>query len=431
MRTGGASRALAYQPLRDPIPAKPLGHVVGSVLELAVDPARHERSLFADVDPVVADALERTRNLRHAHCPLASIGIARQRHRDLEHLAVESVDLVIHLAQALGRRHIPRDECAAGLNRQCARLPPHLEQTLGQAQVVVRCRRCEQQDLADVHALIAHALDAADHVEQRREQAQVGGDGRLPGDQREDLLVHLEEASVDAVVIGDDHVREREVAVDHDPQRAVDLIGHDLHAAQRALLERADLVAQVEAALGRHQPNLPATYCSVRSSLGLVKIFSVSSTSTSSPSSMNAVTSETRAACCMLCVTSTIVMRSFRSVRSSSILSVATGSRAEHGSSISRTSGCTASALAMHSRGCCPPESPIAGFSSLPLTWAQKHAPRSASWTIVLRFLPRAAPIRRRPEATLSKIDIVGNGFGRWKTIPIARRTATTSTSLP
>jgi hypothetical protein len=31
------------------------------------------------------------------------------------------------------------------------------------------------------------------------------------------------------------------------------------------------------------------------------------------------------------------------------------------------------------------------------------------------------------PAATLSKIDIVGNGFGFWNTIPIARRTATTS----
>ena len=35
------------------------------------------------------------------------------------------------------------------------------------------------------------------------------------------------------------------------------------------------------------------------------------------------------------------------------------------------------------------------------------------------------------PAATLSKIDIVGNGFGFWNTIPIARRTATTSTSVP
>ena len=49
------------------------------------------------------------------------------------------------------------------------------------------------------------------------------------------------------------------------------------------------------------------TYSSVRVSSGLVKIFSVGACSTSSPSSMNAVVSATRAACCMLWVTITIV----------------------------------------------------------------------------------------------------------------------------
>jgi len=36
-------------------------------------------------------------------------------------------------------------------------------------------------------------------------------------------------------------------------------------------------------------------------------------------------------------------------------------------------------------------------------------------------------PVRRNPAATLSKIDIVGNGLGFWNTIPISRRTAVTS----
>ncbi len=38
--------------------------------------------------------------------------------------------------------------------------------------------------------------------------------------------------------------------------------------------------------------------------------------------------------------------------------------------------------------------------------------------------------MNRSPEAMLSKIDIVGNGLGFWKTIPTARRTATTSSSV-
>ena len=40
-------------------------------------------------------------------------------------------------------------------------------------------------------------------------------------------------------------------------------------------------------------------------------------------------------------------------------------------------------------------------------------------------------PFRRSPAATLSKIDMVGNGLGRWKTMPTVRRTATGSTAEP
>ena len=62
--------------------------------------------------------------------------------------------------------------------------------------------------------------------------------------------------------------------------------------------------------------------------------------------------SEMRSACCMLCVTITIVYLFFSSVASSSILEVEIGSSAEVGSSISSTDGSTASARAMHRRCC-------------------------------------------------------------------------------
>ena len=35
------------------------------------------------------------------------------------------------------------------------------------------------------------------------------------------------------------------------------------------------------------------------------------------------------------------------------------------------------------------------------------------------------------PASTLSRMDIVGNGFGRWKTMPTWRRTSTGSTPAP
>ena len=91
-----------------------------------------------------------------------------------------------------------------------------------------------------------------------------------------------------------------------------------------------------------------------------------------------------RAACCMLWVTITIVYSLFSSPIRSSIASVATGSSAEQGSSISSTSGSTAIARAMQSRCCWPPESPEPGLSRRSLTSSQRWAPRSERSTIVV-----------------------------------------------
>ena len=110
-----------------------------------------------------------------------------------------------------------------------------------------------------------------------------------------------------------------------------------------------------------------------------------------------------RAACCMLWVTIAIVYSLFSSPIRSSIASVATGSSAEQGSSISSTSGSTAIARAMQSRCCWPPERPEPGLSSRSLTSSQRWAPRSARSTIASfsDFFTRPA-LRLRPAATLS-----------------------------
>ena len=67
------------------------------------------------------------------------------------------------------------------------------------------------------------------------------------------------------------------------------------------------------------------------------------------------------------------------------------------------------------------------GSFSRSLTSPHRPTAFSERWTISLTLTPRV-PVSRSPAATLSKIDIVGNGFGFWNTIPIARRTAVTST---
>ena len=116
----------------------------------------------------------------------------------------------------------------------------------------------------------------------------------------------LEVAPVDAVVVGDDQAGELHVLVLERLQRAVERLHHHVQSLERLLLEVAQLVLEAGPGLG-HQPNFPVTYSSVRASCGVVNSFSVGLCSTSSPLSMNAVESETRAACCMLCVTITIV----------------------------------------------------------------------------------------------------------------------------
>ena len=93
--------------------------------------------------------------------------------------------------------------------------------------------------LGDVHALIAHALDVLDDVQQGRHEPQIAGDRSLEGQQREDSLVDLEVAPVDAVVIGDDHLGELDILVVEGLQDAVELLDDQVKATQCVDLELA------------------------------------------------------------------------------------------------------------------------------------------------------------------------------------------------
>ena len=80
----------------------------------------------------------------------------------------------------------------------------------------------------------------------------------------------------------------------------------------------------------------------------------------------------------------------------------------------------------MHSRCCCPPDSAMALAPSRSFTSSHSAARRSACSTMssVSRRDGRSSRGRiLRPAATLSRIDIVGNGVGRWNTMPMWRRT--------
>jgi hypothetical protein len=171
---------------------------------------------LADVHGVVAHPLEGPRDHRHVHGPLAGVGVVADLDRELEDLAVETVDLAILAHQVLGQGHVAGTEGRARLHDLRARRPPHAQ---------------------------------------------------------------------DAIELLEDHV---------DP-------------AEGRFLQALELLLEVLAPLAAHQPNFPVTYSSVRLSSGVEKILSVAACSIISPASMKAVVSATRAACCMLCVTMTIV----------------------------------------------------------------------------------------------------------------------------
>ena len=126
----------------------------------------------------------------------------------------------------------------AHLRERLEHLPAHRRLVAGQ-----------RDQLGDVHALIAHPLDVHDHVQQRGDQAQVARDGRLQREQREDALVDLQVAPVDAVVVGDHHLRELDVLVVERLQHAVELLDDQVQAAERVLFELLQLLLEVRAAL--------------------------------------------------------------------------------------------------------------------------------------------------------------------------------------
>ena len=103
----------------------------------------------------------------------------------------------------------------------------------------------QRDQLGDVHALVAHALDVLDQVQQRRHQPQVAGHRRLQREQREDALVDLQVAAVDAVVVVDHHLGQLHVLLVERLEHAVELLDDQVEAAERVRFELAQLLLEV------------------------------------------------------------------------------------------------------------------------------------------------------------------------------------------
>ena len=225
-------------------------------------------------------ALERARDEHHVHRPLARVRVVADLERQLEDLAVEAVDLAVLAHEVLGQLDVAR-----------RRTPAWPATTSERAQRPIRRTRSSTSSrtggswptsgmqLGDVHALVAHPLDVLDDVQQRGDQPQVARDRRLQREQRQDPLVDLEVAAVDAVVVGDDDRGELDVLVLDRLERAVELLDDEVERRRAPAASSAlELLAGSAGACRARpsaQPNFPVTYSSVRESSGLVKIFSV------------------------------------------------------------------------------------------------------------------------------------------------------------
>ena len=121
-------------------------------------------------------------------------------------------------------------------------------------------------------------------------------------------------------------------------------------------------------------------------------------------------------------VTMTMVYSCFNSLMRSSIAIVEIGSSDEHGLVHQQHIGLHGDGPPMHSRWCWPPDSPPPGLSNRSLTLFDRLAPAA----MLRRFVEHPAiahPLQPQSGDDVVTNRLAGNGFGRWNTIPMARRT--------
>ena len=117
------------------------------------------------------------------HRPLARVGIVSDLDGEPEALAVQPVHHLVLTDQVGGQVDVAASKGLLGLGDLEARLLGHRHDLLEDCGMGGRLVAREGKHLADVHALVPHPLGVLDHVQQRRDEAKVGGDRRLPRQQ--------------------------------------------------------------------------------------------------------------------------------------------------------------------------------------------------------------------------------------------------------
>ena len=123
-----------------------------------------------------------------------------------------------------GYGKVAHAERLLGLEHLCLCKLTHTFDRVEDVSVLRRIVTRKPHELADVHALVAHPLDAPDDVQQRRDDPQIASDWRLPRQQRQRTRVDLQVALVDPVVVSNHRFGKLDVLEADRLERAVQLL---------------------------------------------------------------------------------------------------------------------------------------------------------------------------------------------------------------
>ncbi len=207
------------------------------IFELLEEAGDDEGGLLADVDGVVSHAFERPGDEKHRHRPLAAVLLVTDLDREAEAFTVEVVDHVVAAYQIAREVDIACGESRLGLAQQGPDLLAHRDDVTKHPLIERRLVAGQGDQLGDVHALVAHALDRLDQVEQRGDQSQVSRHRGLRREQGQNRLVHFEVAAIDPVVVGNHHLRKLDVAVLDRLDRPTQRLDDEIDPAESTRLE--------------------------------------------------------------------------------------------------------------------------------------------------------------------------------------------------
>src|SRR6266581_5780984 len=198
---------------------------VRGVCELAKLCRQEVRGLLADVDGVVADALQGPGDDHHAETVLPHLGIAAELENAPHDASVRPVDELIEIDERFGTCKIPVTERVERDPDHLLAARAHLLEAFDEARPGIHLRD-ELRKLRDRHAVVGHPLEVEVDVEDREHEAEIAGDGCLPGKEQLNPFLDANVPLVDVVVERDHLVRKLFVSllesVDRATQRAQD-----------------------------------------------------------------------------------------------------------------------------------------------------------------------------------------------------------------